>query len=187
MRTLITFIIFLVGQNLLGQTIIDSLKEITTLPYIPRNEPRIRDTINCNIYNLLPKDTLIISSYIADCGEFGGHKERISFYIVDKKLQAVHSSDPICDPTSFGYSKILDTTFAKKNKYFVSKPIVLTEDKTELVRLYIINFNKFRRDGSLESTASTDFWIKFKHKTIVRHDKLGEWDGFIKLRNELYK
>lgn len=187
MRTLITFMIFLVGQNLLGQVIMDSLKEITSLPYIQKIEPRIRDTINCNIHNLLPQDTLIISSYIADCGEFGGHDERIKFYIVDKKLQAVHSSDPICDPTSFGYSKILDTTFAKKNKYFFNKPIVLTEDKAELVRIYLINFNKFRRDSSIESNAPTDFWVKYKNKTITRHDKWGKWDGFIKLRNELYK
>jgi hypothetical protein len=148
----------------------------------------VEDTVRFNLLNINYKDTLIFFSTIKECGEYGGHIEWIKIFRSKNNLRAQHFSEPLCNLEKLGFKeKISKNKFARKEKYTMNKAVKLDETRIELITEYISKFNNFKRNGTRMSNAPNDFWITFNGKTLAkRHDKIGNWDGFIVLRNKLY-
>ncbi len=153
--------------------------------YYAQQKEVVYDTVAIDFLKLNSKDTLTIFATIRDCGEFGGHTERIKIFKKNNILYAQQSSEPLCD---LGFKKKLQKSkFARKGKYTVNRAVKLNNAKLELVKNYIIKFNEFKRNGTTYSNAPTDFWINLNNKTLAkRHDKIGKWKEFIDLREKLY-
>jgi len=136
------------------------------------------DVIDITLNNFKFKDTLIISGYIADCGEFGGYIDRIKIYKTDNRFYgSLIKGESYCNPPLI---------FSEKyNPYF--KNVQIDSLKQRYLLDYIKEFSILAITHTAESNAPTEFWISYKDKNYDRWDPVGKWNKFERLRDIMFK
>jgi len=123
----------------------------------------------------LGSDTIHISGYIADCGEFGGYIDKMEFYWSNDNLIGVLiKNEGNC---SLKFSEMF-------NPY--NKRILLDLSKQNIIQKYADDFANLAITPSAESNAPTEFWITVKNRTYHRWDPSGKWRNFCALRDSLF-
>jgi hypothetical protein len=125
-------------------------------------------------FNNLNHDTVFISGYVADCGEFGGYIDRIKILQSNEKIHGLLIKGLNCKPTIIGY-----------NPYYRS--VVIDSSKLTNILKYIQQFGRLAITHSEESNAPTEFWISFKNDKYHRWDPTGLWPNFVDLRDKIFK
>ncbi|MCX6237921.1 MAG: hypothetical protein NTY07_10270 [Bacteroidia bacterium] len=134
------------------------------------------DTIHID-FNDFSGDTLMISGYVAECGEFGGFIDSIKIYKTNSKIYGLLIKGVSCKP-----SLKLDEKF---NPY--NKTILIDTIKQRYILDYVGKFGVLAITHTLESNAPTEFWIQNRNKNYHRWDPTGFWKDFINLRDKLFK
>jgi len=131
-----------------------------------------KDTLNLSSLN--DKDSIVLIGYIADCGEFGGHKEFITIKKTFKGYSLIHRKEEPCEPEL-------------KTREIPKFIIEMNDSIMILIRNYFLAFPRIGKDcnGAI-SNAPTEFWIETPEWKRYRTDECGHFKGFIKLRNELF-
>lgn len=155
MKKTIQTLLLLSTLNFLAQTPSDKLKEFSF------------EKLNIN-------DSIILKGEIADCGEFGGHKEFIACYKLNDQVNCkFYREKPNCK---------IDELIGKNDT-----TIKLDKINPELIYSYLKKFNSFKGNIRDESNAPTEFYVRLNGEIIFMRDELGRWDEFNKLRDELIK
>lgn len=132
-------------------------------------------------------NTLTFESYIhdsTDCGEWGGHRERIFIYETEGSLVAyyVRDSSNCSLPKKF-----------KKNTYRGRREwhVMLTKEKQKLVKSYLKKFYSYIPPEHLFSNASNSFEVSFTNGDFTNSysvsDRGSRWKEYEAFRNELMK
>lgn len=166
---------------------IKKLKPMTIEEYDIWDTIPAKDSVKFSFDQLNDQDTLSISAFIADCGEFGGHKEFLKCYNTGDSYCIQHYSEPACDNTLFNYPPEDKGRFSKVGEATISKPIELNEQSKGLVINYLRDFSNLPRKTPMYTNAPTRYWVTFKEKKYYRYFGAGTWTEFIKLRDKLYK
>lgn len=146
------------------------------------------ESVIFDIRTLPPKDTLLITAYIADCGEFGGHKEYIRVFQNSGKIFASLIKDKPCN-----HSYQLPDTLT--HVQFLGHIVNESRDKKELtsrdesaIQHFLTEFTKKKAArNTIISNAPTEFWIESPGKISGYLDQSGRWDGFNILRDSIFK
>jgi hypothetical protein len=119
-------------------------------------------------------DTLFISGYVADCGEFGGYIDRIKIFRSNGEFHGLLIKGLKCKPSIIGYNPFL-------------KSVVIDSTKITNILDYMQQFSKLAITHSEESNAPTEFWISYKSNKYHRWDPSGQWTNFVDLRDKIFK
>jgi hypothetical protein len=143
------------------------------------------ETKNSNA-TLIINDTLKISAYLAECGEFGGHREQIKIY----QLRGLISGG---ESDILGADFLVDTVTCPSNNNWkrVFKKIktkTLTSADKKLVLLYAKELTEKSLNETGLSNAGKVYRIECTMPRIAIYyvDIEQDWDGFFKMRNTLF-
>jgi len=155
MKKIIQTLLLLSTLNFLAQTPSDKLKDFSF------------EKLNIN-------DSIILKGEIADCGEFGSHKEFIVCYKLNNHVNCkFYKEQSTCNTNELIEKNDMIVKFYKINP--------------ELIYSYLKKFNSFKGNIQGESNAPTEFYIRLNGEIIFLRDELGRWEEFNKLRDELFK
>lgn len=122
-------------------------------------------------------DTLIIMSFLMDCGEFGGHMEYIKFFHENDNIVGVYSQDqPVC----------MADIQPKKELYADYKQDHQIISPAQL-KMYIDHFNSIQKDIGYTSNAPSEFWLLIDGVYYFKRDWSGNSLEYEILRNSLFK
>ncbi len=124
------------------------------------------------------EDTLVLSAYVADCGEFGGREERIIIYKLQEDWVARFEKGEDCE-----LKLIISEEFGQLKTFTQLDSITLVLIENYINRLKIVEF-----DNSIQSNAPTSFWVEINGKLYTRKvDPRGIWPQFQYVKEELFR
>src|SRR6187455_337662 len=117
--------------------------------------------VSFNLKSLNETDSIRLSGYISDCGEFGGHWEFIVLKKISDVLSASFNQEPPCStlvthiPDSLKQEN--DSISEKKNSLHIKPEIKITEQEIVLFQNYFKEFPEIGKNcGNSYSNARSE-------------------------------
>ena len=135
---------------------------------------------------LIITDTLEMSAYFDECGEFGGHREQIRIY----KIEGSVPGDSL---DTLGADLLIDTVkCASDNRKRIldkTKTKILTSDDKRVILKYVSELLENALNETWHSNAGKVYSVQCKMpKLAVSYlDDGQDWDGFYEMRNSVFK
>jgi hypothetical protein len=128
--------------------------------------------------NIYGSDTLIIEARFADCGEWGGHKERFEIYRKnDNNLSVHYSRDTVnCPDPSYFNRRIVEEWSGKLSK---EDQLTVIKFINELITM------SFKDEGECNTANYYSITRRNKKLNMEYHNFTRDWKGFINFRNTL--
>jgi len=143
--------------------------------------------VSFNLENLNGTDSIRLSGYISDCGEFGGHWEFIVLKKNSGHFSASFNQEPPCKHIQDSMNHRNDTTFTKEVSLHTKPEIKLTKNKIILLQKYFKEFPEIGSDcGDSYSNARSEFSIATPAWQMVRQDQCNRSKIFVILRDQLF-
>jgi hypothetical protein len=147
--------------------------------------------VSFNLAALSKTDSIRLSGYISDCGEFGGHKE---FIVLNKKSSSFSASfnqEPPCSTLFYHIPDLLkqrnDTLGEKDENSHLKSEIIITEKEIVLLQKYFKEFQEIGSDcGDSFSNALSEFSITTPAWQRFRQDRCNRSKIFVILRDQLF-
>lgn len=127
--------------------------------------------------NLYGADTLTIKAQFSDCGEWGGHSERIDIYRDDISLVALYRRDTVnCPNPALFNRRLIETS---------TLPLSDEDQKDVIHFLKAILESSFREPGISHAGSYYSVSKSGGELKINYHHMYGEWDGFEELKKSI--
>jgi hypothetical protein len=130
------------------------------------------------IDNINKGDTLTLSARFADCGEWGGHIEKIQITKVDNKLDAIFYKDTVSCET--------DPNLTRKKTIEISEPLSIAYKNCIVKYIDSLLVRSNRNIKSIGGNSSNIYELISKDKTYRYLDFEQDWQGFTEMRNEIF-
>ena len=134
------------------------------------------------------KYTLLLSSKIDDCGEFGGHLETIEIKKIENSLSAIIS---IYDQNCDGQWKL------EEEKIISSKTYLISDNDLMKIENYLSSLLRLSLREEIPHHAGSFYIATLQYRTdseyrnqrinLIYHDTNNNWNEFDRLKNELQK
>ena len=146
------------------------------------NPTRIQTTDKTLIVN----DTLKLSAYFDECGEFGGHREQMRIYKIRGTIPG-GSSDTL--GADFYVDTVKCASDNRKRVFVRIKSKVLTVDDKRLLLNYTGDLLKNALNEGVHSNAGKVYNIKcgMPKIDISYLDDGQDWDGFYKMKRSVFR
>ena len=144
----------------------------------------LKNPININLDGFSVKDTLKLIAYIADCGEWGGHKESIT--ITKEKACFKLSFDyetPKCD---IYWLQMMpkDTIYVQNNNH---DKLISYGSFEQILLNYIEAFKGLATKSWGYSNSPQEYWIILNENIWHLIDEGGRWKEYVKTRDKIFK
>jgi len=146
----------------------------------------LHDTIYWRVKEIDRNDTLTLKVYIAGCGEYGGHVEKIDIIKKRQKFIALYKNFG-------GFSDCpRESVLNKYPQGFVPELVydtvkVLSKAQINLIDQYIEDCWKLNFQLGIHSNVSKEYWVKKGDKEYYREDQTSEIEIFELLGDQLFK
>jgi hypothetical protein len=178
-------------------TSINGQVELSPTDIKVQKEPNIKicqqapDTVRLDLNSISKKDTVIITGYIANCGEWGGHFEHIIITRRKKSLICWFKRDPdncvYTLPVNPKQYKQDSLNFNEKTREPNNDTVLISGINKKLIKKYFTKFGILAMTCKVFSNAPTEYIIAKNNKTLYhRKDPSGAWAGFTDLRDKLF-
>ncbi len=142
------------------------------------------DFTDFNSYN--QRSSLTISTYIhdkSDCGEWGGHKERIRLFKSKDNWRLIYARD----------SNNCHIYFPNREETLINKPVEfeLSPNNADFkeIKLFVHNLEQYAPRMNMSSNATNTYSVKFNYGTITKSydiiDISNDFLGYKELRTYL--